>query len=200
MATTFDLGPTQQTDFDAWKLADDGLRERERNLRLFVDNVPGLVATMNPSGVFQLFNRRLLEYFGRTPEELNNWVTSDIVHPDDLLRAVASFTSAVETGHPCDIEYRLRRADGVYRWLQARALPIRDTEGRILTWYLLLTDIHDRKQAEEKLRQSEKALQQIVDVIPQFIDVLDTEGNVLYANRMLLEYTGRSLEELKAND
>src|SRR5208282_5488735 len=68
------------------------------------------------------------------------------------------------------------------------------------TWYLLLTDIHDRKQAEEKLRQSEKALQQIVDVIPQFIDVLDTEGKVLYANRMLLEYTGRSLEELKAHD
>src|SRR6202035_2956790 len=141
-----------------------------------------------------------LEYFRRTPKELNNWATSDIIHPDDLPRAVASFTRAVETGHPHDIEHRFRRADGVYRWLRCRALPIRDTAGRILSLYLLLTDTDDRKQAEVKLRQNEKALQQIVDVIPQFIDVLDPEGKVLYANRRLLDYTGRSLEELKAND
>jgi PAS domain S-box-containing protein len=200
MATTFDLGPTQQTDFGAWKRVEDGHGERERNLRLFVDSIPGFVATMNPAGEFQLLNRQILKYFGKTLEELNNWTTSDIIHPDDFPRVVASFTSALETGQPYDSEHRCRRADGVYRWFQVRALPVRDTGGRILSWYLLLTDTDDRKQVEEKLRQNEKALQQIVDVIPQYINVMDSEGKVLFVNRMLVEYSGRSLEELKAGD
>jgi formate hydrogenlyase transcriptional activator len=132
--------------------AEEALRASEQSLRLIIDSIPGLVSTMNAAGEFQLFSRQVLEYFGRTPEELKNWGTSDIVHPDDLPRAVAAFRSAVETGHPYDIEHRVRRADGVYRWFQGRALPMRDTEGRVLSWHALLTDIDDRKQAEDRLQ------------------------------------------------
>jgi len=121
-------------------------------LRLVVDSIPGLVATMNAAGELQLFNRQLLEYFGRTPEEVKNWATTDLVHPDDLPRAIAAFASAIETGRPYDIEHRGRRADGVYRWFQVRGLPVRDTEDRITSWYLLLTDIDERKQAEDRLQ------------------------------------------------
>ena len=78
-------------------------------------------------------------------------------------------------------------------WLPLRAPHLRDTEGHIIRWYALRTDIDDRKRVEEKL-------QQIVDVIPQLIKVTDAEGRVLYANQMLLEYTGGSLADLKAND
>ncbi len=135
-----------------WKRVEEALREREQSLRLIVDSIPGLVATMNAAGELQLFNRQLLEYFGRAPEELKNWATCGVVHPDDLARAIAAFTHAVETGQPYDIEHRGRRADGVFCWLQVRALPVRDSEGRIMCWYLLLTDIDKRKQAEARLQ------------------------------------------------
>jgi PAS domain S-box-containing protein len=128
------------------------LRASELNLRLIVDSIPGLVATMSPAGEFQLFNRQLLEYFGGTPEELKSWATSDVVHPDDLRRVIAAFKSSIETGHPYDMEHRCRRSGGVYRWFQVRALPVRDTEGRVISWYILLTDIDKRKQAEERLQ------------------------------------------------
>ena len=188
------------TDIDDRKRAEEALRASEQSLRLIIDSIPGLVATMNAAGEAQLLNRQLLEYFGKTPEELKSWATSNLVHPDDLPRVIAAHTASIETGHPYNIEYRIRRADGVYRWFQIRNHPVRNTEDRIISWYVLLTDIDERKQAEEKLKQGEKELEQIVDSIPQLIEVVDVEGRVLHRNRLMLEYTGLSLEDLNACD
>ena len=166
------------TDIDDRKRAEEALRASEQSLRLIVDSIPGLVATMNAAGELQLFNRQLLEYFGRTPEELKNWATSDVVHPDDLPRAIAAFTNAVESGHPYDIEHRCRRADGVYRWFQVRALPVRDTEDRIISWYILLTDIDERKQAEDRLQLLLEVTNQVVSNL-QLRDLLRAiSGNI----------------------
>ncbi len=95
------------------------------------------------------------------------------------------------------VEFRQRRADGVYRWFQSRTLPARDTEGRITGWYMLLTDIDDRKRAEEKLRQDEWELRQLIDFLPQHVLVLDAEGFLLQANQMVLDYNGYTLEEMQ---
>src|SRR6266567_4569859 len=126
--------------------------ESEERFRLIVDTIPGFVCTLNAAGEIELLNRQVLEYFGRTTEELKNWATSDAVHPDDLPRVLTAFTRSVETGQPYDIEHRCRRADGVYRWFQVRALPVRDAEGCVISWYILLTDIDERKQAEDRLQ------------------------------------------------
>src|SRR6202049_2000251 len=142
------------------------LAETENNFRQIVNSIPGLVCTMNPAGEVQLLNRPLLEYFGKTSTELNGWAISDAVHPDDLPRVVGALTSSIETGNPYDIEHRCRRADGVYRWFQVRALPVRDTANRITGWYVLLTDIDDRKRAEDAIRASERNLNQIINTIP----------------------------------
>jgi PAS domain S-box-containing protein len=99
-----------------------------------------------------------LEYFGKTTEELKKWSTSDAIHPDDLPRVIDTWRRSIETGHPYVLELRQRRADGVYRWFQSRALPARDTEDRVIGWYMLLTDIDDRKRAED---ESAKAFQEI---------------------------------------
>jgi PAS domain S-box-containing protein len=107
---------------------------------------------MTPEGKNEFVNQRVLDYFGKSHEELNRWVTSDLIHTDDLPRVVAAFTSSIETGHPYDNEHRIRRSDGVYRWFQVRALALRDTEGRIVRWYVLSTDIDERKQAEDRLQ------------------------------------------------
>jgi PAS domain S-box-containing protein len=139
-------------NFDASQHAKEALRASEESFRLIVDSIPGLVCTMTATGEFQLFNRQLLEYFGKTPEEIKKWATSDVVHPDDLPRVIAAFTSSIKTGQPYDIEHRCRRTDGMYRWTQRRAPPVRDTEGRFINWSILFTDIDARKQAEERLQ------------------------------------------------
>ena len=113
---------------------------------------------MTPEGEVEHVNRQVLEYFGRTLEELKQWGTTDAVHPADLPRVIAAWQHAVETGLPYEFEHRIRRGDGEYRWFQSRGLPLRDAEGRIVRWYNLLTDIDDRKQSEEKLRRSEADL------------------------------------------
>jgi PAS domain S-box-containing protein len=116
------------------KRNETALEESEERFRRIVDTVPGFVCTLNAAGEVELLNRQVLEYFGKTPEELKNWARSDAVHPDDLPRVIDAWRRSVETGQPHDLELRQRRADGVYRWFQSRALPARDTEGRITGW------------------------------------------------------------------
>jgi PAS domain S-box-containing protein len=110
------------TDIEDWKRAEEGLRERELNFRLIVDNIPGLVLTMTAEGELEFVSQQGLDYSGKTLDELKGWTTSDIVHPDDLSRVLATWSHSVETGHSAgyDSEYRIRRADGVYRWFQVR--------------------------------------------------------------------------------
>ena len=130
----------------------------EESFRLIVETIPGLIAVMTPAGEVEHVNRQVLEYFGRTLDELKRWGTSDAVHPADLPRVKAAWQHAVETGQPYEFEHRIRRSDGEYRWFQSRGLPLRDGDGRTVRWYNLLTDIHARKETEEKLRRSEADL------------------------------------------
>jgi PAS domain S-box-containing protein len=92
---------------------------------------------------------------GKTAEELKNWAISDAHPPEDLPRVIAAYRHAIETGEPLDVEARNRRADGVYRWFHMRGRPQRDADGRIVRWYYLVTDIDERKRAEEALRESD---------------------------------------------
>jgi PAS domain S-box-containing protein len=173
------------------------IRNSENKLRTIIDTIPGFVCTLSAAGEVELVNRQVLEYFGKTMEELKNWATSNVVHPDDLPRVVDSWKHSIETGQPYDLELRQRRADGVYRWFQSRALPTRDTEGRITGWYMLLTDIDDRKRAEDTLRSNEQSLRLIVDSIPGFVSTANAAGEVELVNRQVLEYFGKTTEELK---
>jgi len=173
------------------------IKNSENKLRTIIDTIPGFVCTLSAAGEVQLVNRQVLEYFGKTPEELKNWATSNVVHPNDLPRVVDSWKHSIETGQPYDLELRQRRADGVYRWFQSRALPTRDTEGRISGWYMLLTDIDDRKRAEDALRLNEQSLRLILDSIPGFVSTSDAAGEIELVNRQILEYFGMTIEELK---
>ncbi|HET8921980.1 MAG TPA: PAS domain-containing protein [Candidatus Acidoferrum sp.] len=146
------------TDITERRRAEEALRASERSLRLIVDSIPGLVNTTTAAGEIELANQQLLDYVGMTLEELKNW--RPLVHPDDRELVATLWSNSVESGHPYEDEHRLRRADDVYRWFHARGLPLRDKEGRIVRWYILLTDIDERKKAEEKLRRSEAYLAQ----------------------------------------
>src|SRR6266853_4295416 len=168
------------------------LQESEQRFRRIVDTVPGFVCTLSAAGEVELVNRQVLEYFGKTTEELRDWGTSNVVHPEDLPRVIDAWKRSVETGQPYDLELRQRRADGVFRWFQSRAFPARDMEGRITGWYMLLTDIDDRKRAEDALRANVQNLRQIVDSIPGFVSTANAAGEVELVNRQVLEYFGKT--------
>jgi len=163
-------------NFDALQHAEEALRASEQSFRLIVDSIPGLVNTTTAEGGFEFVSQQCLDYFGTTLEELKaqeskGWTTSNIVHPDDFPSMLATWRRSVETGHPHQSEYRIRRADGVYRWFHVRSLPWRDTEGRIIRWYTLRTDIDDRKQAEDRLQLLLDVTNQVVSNL-QLSDLL----------------------------
>jgi PAS domain S-box-containing protein len=148
------------TDIDDQKRLQEELRAKELDARSLLDNMPGFLARISADGTPEIFNRPFLEYLGTTLEELKKWRTSDFVHPDDLAHTIEVFGNGISGGQPFDFQYRLRRFDGVYRWFQVRIVPVRNVEGRILHWNALVTDIEERKRAEEALRASEASLAQ----------------------------------------
>jgi len=183
-------------DIDDRKKAEEALRVNQRNLSLIVDSIPGLVARVSPTGEVEVVNRPLLEYFGKSLEEVRNWQLTDAIYPDDLPRALETF-SRLPTGEPFDDEQRLRRFDGVYRWFQSRGLPLRDPDGRILNWYVLLTDIEDRKRAEEALQSNERNLSLIINTMPTLAWSARPDGSADFLNQHYLEYVGLPFEELQ---
>ena len=187
------------TDIDNQKRAEEELRKSETGLRKVLDSIPGLVFVMSPKGELQLPNRQLLDYFGKSADELNAWAASDAVHPEDLPRAIEQHTRSMTTETPYDHDYELRyrRADGVYRWFQVRNLPMHDSNGKITGWSALLTDIDDQKRAEDALRESEHESRLIVDSIPGLIAVLGVNGEIERVSQPLLNYLGKSFEECR---
>ena len=148
------------------KRAEAAVLESERESRLIVDRIPGLVATLTPAGEVEGVNNQVIEYCGRTLEELKRWGTSDTVHPEDLRRVTEVLTQSMASGDPYEIEERIRRFDGVYRWFQVRGLPLRDSNGRIVRWYVLLTDIDARKRADSQLAGEKRLLEMVASSCP----------------------------------
>jgi PAS domain S-box-containing protein len=190
------------TDIEDRKRAEDSLRSSEQNFRRIVNSIPGCVCALTASGEIEFVNNQVLEYFGKTLDELKNWAVSDTVHPDDLPEVIATLRTSIETGQPTDVEVRLRRADGIYRWFLLRRLPQLDSHGQVVRWYTVHTDIEDRKQAEDNIRRSETELRQILEFAPQYVTVLapDRDRTPLYANQMVLDYLGFTLEEWRSTD
>jgi formate hydrogenlyase transcriptional activator len=192
---TGEITPRKLIEEELLRTKED-LRASEASFRLIVDSIPGLVHTTTAEGKLEFVNRQLLDYFGKTLDELKGWATNDVIHPDDRSHVIAAFTRSIETGQTYDIEQRCRRKDGVYRWFHVRALAVRDKEGRIIRWYTLFTDIDERKQAEEALRQDERELRQLIDFLPQLVMVLAADGNLLLVNQMVVDYTGYTMREM----
>ena len=184
------------TDIDERKRAEDALRESERESRLIVDSIPGFISTFAPGGELEFVNRPVLEYFGKTVDELKRWGTGGATHPDDLPRVVEQFTRLIAAGEPFEFEVRARRFDGVYRWFQSRGFPLRDTNGHIVRWYNLLIDIDERKRAEEALGASERRFRLMVETIPALVWCGTPEGELDYLNQRAVEYLGHPAQSL----
>jgi PAS domain S-box-containing protein len=138
--------------------AQEALRESGQSARSALDGIAGLITVNDSNGKLETVNRQVIEYFGRPLEWLKNWGTNDVVHPEDLPRIFGLYKRATASGIPFNYEVRLRRFDGEYRWFDNRGVPIRDDSGRIVRWYVLLTDIEDRTRALARLEQMQSDL------------------------------------------
>jgi PAS domain S-box-containing protein len=198
-----DIEERQQAEFslaEGQRLAQtelmQALSRSEERFRLLVDRIAAQVSTMTPAGELEFVNQQVLDYFGKRLEELQDWRFSDVIHPDDRPRMVAVLTECLQTGRPYEHEKRLRRFDGVYHWFRAHGRAARDAQGRIIRWYMVLTDIEERKKVEEKLEEQQQELRQLLDFTPQLVSVNEEPGQRrLYANRGLLDYLGATLDE-----
>jgi PAS domain S-box-containing protein len=148
----------EQPGFKALKRAEQALRESEYKLHQIIETMPGLIWSTGPDGEPTHFNQRLLDYSGMPSEQFMHRGWEAFVHPADYPKAAGAFYHAIETGTSYQGVMRLRRADGQFRWHDARSEPLRDQQGRIVQWYGMAVDIDERKQAEDRLRRSEAYL------------------------------------------
>src|SRR5271166_5491851 len=146
-------------DITDQKRAEEAARRSESELRALIENVPAMVfiALPGPSNAF--VSRGWREYTGLSAEDTAGTGWQSVVHPEDLEQHMETWRVCSATGEPYENESRFRRAaDGEYRYFLVRAVPLRDEAGNILKWYGVLTDIEDRKRAEQELQRSEAYL------------------------------------------
>ena len=185
---------------EALRSASEEIRNSEARLLKIIDTIPTHAWCTLPDGTGIFWNRRWLEYTGLSLEVLRGWGWQNAIHPEDLKKITDKWLGDLAAGQPGEVEGRLRRFDGVYRWFLFRAEPLRDESGNIVNWYGTDTDIDDLKRAEAKLRKDEEELRRMTDAIPQSIIVLNPDGKAIYANRVALEYTGLSLHDVQTDD
>ena len=188
-------------EIDELKSAEAALRENEQSLQQLIDTVPVMIWRLSPQGNPVYFNKRLIEYTGAAVEQLNSIdaVVRTIIHPDDAIAVNSAVETAIMTGKGFSLKHRLCRSDGVYRWVDARAEPMRNAEGDIVQWYGVCLDIDAQMHTEEALRQSERSLQQLVDALPIHIWSWTPVGKLAYVNKRSLEDLGLSKANFEDN-
>src|SRR5579862_4560037 len=139
------------------------IERKHQELDAIVRTAPDIIFSRQADGARDYISDRFYEYTGAAPGSANGFGWVDYVHPEDKDKATAQWIRCVESGANYEAEYRLRSEDGGYRWFRARAVPIRDDDGKIMKWYGTCSDIHDSKVLEQSIRDSAAQLERMVD-------------------------------------
>ncbi len=166
------------------------LREREERFRALAESLPQLIWMANSKGETTYCNQRVFEYFGLDASDSNIPLWRERFHPEDVENTFGAWRESIVRSEPYQVEYRLRRHDGVYRHFLARAVPVRNEAGNIERWIGSCTDIHDQKLAERGLREREERFRVLADSLPQLIWMTDAMGENTYCNQRYLDYLG----------
>src|SRR5580693_9813437 len=164
-----------------------------------VDAMPTLVWSARPDGSAEFFNRRWLDYSGLSSEEASDWGWAAALHTEDRDRLMDFWRHLLDSGEAGEIEARLRRHDGDYRWFLFRVEPVRDNHGDILKWYGANTDIEDRKRAEALLAAEKRTLEMIAsgaclaDILERLCEAVDAQASNIKSAVMLMDVDGMHL-------
>ena len=187
------MGATPQAAMPQQLAQVEGDEASERLYRLIAETIPHIVWTARADGSLDFFNRRCYEYTGLDASALSGWAWRSVIHPQDCERAIATWTRALQTGERFEVEYRLRRADGAYRWHQGAAMPLRGSDGRVARWFGTCTDIELQIQSARilesmvdertrELREAQQRLRAIIETEPECVKLLDAGGRLLEMN------------------
>jgi PAS domain S-box-containing protein len=157
----------------------------DAELKTFLESMPQMAFVADAKGEILYYNRQHYEYFAAHPGEMeaSGWKDFPTLHPDDVDRTIRTWATSIESGEPYEIEYRLRRYDGAFRWHLGRAVPVRDDRGEIRRWIGTNTDISEQKANRDYLAS-------LIDSIPHMVWVTDDAGRLRQINRGYVEYTG----------
>jgi PAS domain S-box-containing protein len=184
-------------DIEDRRRAEDAVRRSEEHLRLVIDTAPAMIQSARPDGYDDFFNKHSLDYVGLSLDDMLGWGWTRVIHREDVDEMVSRWRSSLTTGKPFEAEMRVRRADGEYRWVLQRKVPLRDQAGNIVKWYCSSIDIEDRKRAEDAVRRSEEHLRLVIDTVPAMLHSARPDGYVDFFNKRWLEYAGVSLEDIR---
>jgi PAS domain S-box-containing protein len=176
-------------------------RYSEPQLRLLIDTIPALVWCATPDGTPSYLNKRMADFTGVTlksrdlsgDESRPSLMRLAIIHPDEISDLEQLWLHSVSTGEPFRMRHRLRRADGVYRWVDARAEALRGNDGNIAYWYGVDVDVEENQHAEEALRANERQLRLLIDAIPALVWCATPDGEPSYLNKRMVDFTGETL-------
>ena len=186
------------------KAAEQKTRQAERELQATIDMIPAMVARYRHDGSYDFVNRTWQDYTGLSQDSVRGGSRARIIHPDDLPLLEDAWRAHLATGEPFEMEHRVRRADGAYRWHWTRRVALRDDNGEVVKWYGVGLDVHDQKEAENSLRRSEarlaearRDLQLTVDTIPALVGGYRPDGVLDFVNQTWRNYTGLSLDDIE---
>jgi PAS domain S-box-containing protein len=171
-------------DISERKRAEAGLRASEQRFRELADAIPQIVWTARPDGGLDHLNARAVDYTGIDVEGLKDWSWDKAIHPDDLPEVVQDWSEILRTGVPKPLVFRIRRADGEYRWHMTRQVASRDADGVVQHWYGTCTDIEDYKRVETALRESQRRFEEFMKHLPGLAWIKDLDGRYEFGNEM----------------
>jgi len=183
-------------DIDQRRRSEDALKKSEYILRMTIETMPALIWRATPDGHLDYVNERVRRYTGKSVADfaLTGWV--DLVHPDDVESLMATYKDCFATGKSYRVTWRIKGADGGFRWFRSLAEPLRDDDGTILHWHGMHIDIHEQRLAEDALRAREQHLRLVTETIPALVWVSTPDGSPIYFNRRAIEYTGATVDSL----
>lgn len=190
-----DQGFSFVMDISDRKAAERALQDSAQKFRYMSESMPQKVWTALPNGNIDYMNRRWMTYSGKEFSDLqqNGW--DAMVHGEDLEQTWEVWNRALKNATAAQLEHRLRRYDGVYRWHLSRGVPMKDETGSLIMWIGTSTDIDDMKQAQAAVQESENRFRLLADQAPLNIWLMDTAGRVVYVNKSWLQFTGLVYEE-----
>ncbi len=172
------------------------LRESEEQFRTLADSIPQLAWMADASGSIFWYNQRWYDYTGTTLEEMQGWGWQKVHHPDEVERVTERFRRVIATGEHWEDTFPLRSKEGEYRWFLSRALPIRDTEGRIVRWFGTNTDVEEHRRAEARMRESEERYRVVAETASDALMTIDEASVIQFVNTAAERMFGYTADEM----
>ncbi len=184
------------TDITELKRAQRAIAESEFFYRQTLDSIPGMTFTNAPDGACDYVSQQWVDFTGFSKEAQRGAGWLQVLHPDDRDRTFSAWKAALGGRGAYDLEYRVRRRDGVYEWFKVRGRPILDASGNVVRWLGTAVNVNDLKQTEAALRESEERFRTLADNMSQLAWMADAKGLMFWFNRRWFDFTGTTFEEM----